>query len=531
MSIGNWRRAINARTWNHPDRPADYGLFCASNGIAFEQAAGQVIQLLGAHLQTVEQPFSGITPMELAAAFKNLDLDQPLASFEAALKELGTLYLRDAVYFHHPRYMAHLNCPIAYPAVAADLIASAVNSSMDTWDQSAGATLIEQALIDWTCGRIGYTAGQADGIFTSGGTQSNLMAMLLARDHHCLTHLDGHSIQRHGLPPQASDFRILTSRASHFSLQKAASVLGLGAEAVVAVDYDDAYRMTPQALAAAIWACRRAGQVPIAVVATLGTTDFGSIDPIAELAPICRREGIWLHADAAYGCGLLVSLRHRSRIAGVEQADSVTVDYHKSFLQPVSCSAFVVRDRRHLACLTYHADYLNPLSQTRENTPNLVCKSLQTTRRFDALKLWMTLRTLGAEQLGAAFDTVLDLARQVHALLTEDARFEVINPPALSTLVFRYQPAGLREPGRLDALNTAIRKAIFREGRAVIASTRVDGRVYLKLTLLHPGLTLGDAREVIELIAWHGQHQLANLRDPADEPGDRGLTRLPEVLP
>jgi len=531
MSIGNWRRASGVRTWHDADRAVDNGLFSARNGAAFEQAAGQVIRLLGARLQMVEQPFTGITPAELAAAFEGLELDRPLASFDAALEELGRLYLRDAVYFHHPHYMAHLNCPVAYPAVAAELIAAAVNSSMDTWDQSAGATLIEQALIDWTCRRIGYLEGKADGIFTSGGTQSNLMAMLLARDNHCLTHLHGYSIQRHGLPPQASGFRILASRASHFSLQKAASILGLGAEAVISVDYDEAFRMTPQALTAAIDACRRAGQVPIAVVATLGTTDFGSIDPIAELAPICRRAGIWLHADAAYGCGLLVSQRHRALLAGVELADSVTVDYHKSFLQPVSCSAFVVRERRHLACLTYHADYLNPLSQTRENTPNLVCKSLQTTRRFDALKLWMTLRTLGAEQLGAAFDAVLALTREVHALLDRDARFEVINPPVLSTLVFRYRPAGLHEPAQLDGLNTAIRKAIFREGRTVIAATRVDGRVYLKLTLLHPELTLGEVREVLERIVWHGQHQLAALAYAAEAPRDPDAFDLPEVLP
>lgn len=478
-----------------------------------EAAIAQTTALLTGRLAEVDQPFSGTTPAALAEAFDGLDLDRPLPSLGTALQEISRLYLRDAIYFHHPRYMAHLNCPVAWPAVAAELIAATVNSSVDTWDQSAGGTHIEQALIDWTAGRIGLPAATADGVFTSGGTQSNLMALLLARDNYCLSRL-GHDVQRAGLPPQARRFRIFASEASHFSLQKAAAVLGLGAEAIVPVACDAHYRLDPAALAAAVDAARAAGQLPIAVVTTLGTTNFGSLDPIAELAPWCAREGLWLHADAAYGCGLLVSRRHRHQLAGIEQADSVTVDYHKSFLQPVSCSALLVRQRRDLACLTYHADYLNPLSQTRENTPNLVCKSLQTTRRFDALKLWLTLRVLGPDALGEAFDAVIALAGQVHGLLAAAPDFEPLHAPALSTLLFRYRPPGA-PPAVLDDLNEAIRKALFRDGRAVIASTREAGHCYLKFTLLNPAATLADVEAVLAQIRQAGESCLRALHPAA----------------
>jgi L-2,4-diaminobutyrate decarboxylase len=480
-------------------------LFNGKNADTFAETSLKTVRLLSERMTLVERPFSGILPAELAATFDGLALDQPLDSFDAALAELDGLYLRDAVYFHHPRYMAHLNCPIACPAVAAELIAAAVNSSVDTWDQSAGATLIEQRLIEWTGRRIGFVGGQADGVFTSGGTQSNLMALLLARDNYCLKYLNGHSVQRLGLPVQAGRFRILASRLAHFSLQKAASVLGLGADAIVPVDCDANYGMSPAALQAAIDDCRHLGHIPIAVVATLGTTDFGSIDPIGDLAPICRLEGLWLHADAAYGCGLLVSRKYRELIAGIEQADSTTVDFHKSFMQPVSCSAFLVKNRAHLACLTYHADYLNPLSQARENTPNLVCKSLQTTRRFDALKLWMTLRVLGPDKLGEAFDVVIDLARDTHLLLERDDDIEVLHRPMLSTLLFRYRPVGVAEPKLLDDLNSAIRKMMMREGQALIAATREGGRCYLKLTLLNPDTTLMDIQAVVDLVRRYGQ--------------------------
>ena len=150
-----------------PAEPAD--ALVGTDTRRLEAAIAQTTALLTGRLAEVEQPFSGTTPAALSKAFEGLDLDRPLPSLGTALQEVSRLYLRDAIYFHHPRYMAHLNCPIAWPAVAAELIAATVNSSVDTWDQSAGGTHIEQALIDWTAGRIGLPAATADGVFTSGG--------------------------------------------------------------------------------------------------------------------------------------------------------------------------------------------------------------------------------------------------------------------------------------------------------------------------------------------------------------------------
>src|SRR5690606_15020480 len=172
--------------------------------------------------------------------------------------------------------------------------------------------------------------------------------------------------------------------------------------------------------------CQRAGLVPMAVVATAGTTDFGSIDPLSAIADACERRSVWLHVDAAYGCGLLVSRRRHGLLAGIGRADSVTVDYHKSFFQPVSSSAVLVRDASTLRHVTYYADYLNPARAAERGIPNQVDKSLQTTRRFDALKLWLTLRVLGADGLGELFDDVIDLATEVWRLLDRDPRFEVL---------------------------------------------------------------------------------------------------------
>ncbi|GAB2446348.1 lysine decarboxylase DesA [Streptomyces incanus] len=464
----------------------------------YRRSVTEGVERVAAKLATTQRPFTGVTVDALAPVIERIDLDRPLHDTTAALDELEDVYLRDAVYFHHPRYLAHLNCPVVIPAVLGEAVLSAVNSSLDTWDQSAGGTLIERKLIDWTAARIGLGAA-ADGVFTSGGTQSNLQALLLAREEAKTRDL--------------ATLRVLTSEVSHFSVQKSAKLLGLGPDAVVSIPVDHDKRMQTVALARELARCAEDGRVPMAVVATAGSTDFGSIDPLPEIAELCAQYGVWMHVDAAYGCGLLASLKHRDRIDGIEHADSVTVDYHKSFFQPVSSSAVLVRDAATLRHATYHAEYLNPRRMVTERIPNQVDKSLQTTRRFDALKLWMTLRVMGADGIGRLFDEVCDLARDGWRLLAADPRFDVVVEPSLSTLVFRYVPAAVTDPTSIDRANLYARKALFASGDAVVAGTKVAGRHYLKFTLLNPETTTADITAVLDLIAGHAEQYLGESLD------------------
>ncbi|WP_228925906.1 aspartate aminotransferase family protein [Streptomyces sp. DH7] len=460
------------------------------------------VERVAATLAATERPFSGIGVDELSPLVDAIDLDRPLGDAAAALDELGEVYLRDAVYFHHPRYLGHLNCPVVIPAVLGEAVLSAINSSLDTWDQSAGGTLIERRLIDWTTERIGLGPA-ADGIFTSGGTQSNLQALLLAREEAKIR------------PEHLTRLRILTSECSHFSVQKSAKLLGLGPDAVVSVPVDRDKRMRTVALAHALEQCVAEGTVPMAVVATAGTTDFGSIDPLPEIAALCEQFAVWMHVDAAYGCGLLASRERGGLLSGIAHADSVTVDYHKSFFQPVSSSAVLVRDRATLRHATYHAEYLNPRRMAEERIPNQVDKSLQTTRRFDALKLWMTLRVMGADGIGELFDEVCDLAAEGWQLLAADPRFDVVVEPQLSTLVFRYVPVGVTSPDEIDRANLHARKALFASGEAIVAGTKVGDRQYLKFTLLNPETTVRDIAAVLDLISGHAEKYLGDSLDRA----------------
>ncbi|MEU7009798.1 aspartate aminotransferase family protein [Streptomyces sp. NPDC046332] len=460
---------------------------------SYRRSVTEGVERVAEKLATTRRPFTGVTPAALAPTIDAVDLDKPLGDTSAALDELESVYLRDAVYFHHPRYLGHLNCPVVIPAVLGEAVLSAVNSSLDTWDQSAGGTLIERKLIDWTTGRIGF-GPSADGVFTSGGSQSNLQALLLAREEAKTTDL--------------SKLRVFSSDCSHFSVQKSAGLLGLGPDAVISIPVDRDKRMQSVVLAAELEACRAEGLVPMAIVATAGTTDFGSIDPLPEIAALADEYGAWMHVDAAYGCGLLASLTRRHLLDGIERADSVTVDYHKSFFQPVSSSAVLVRDGATLRHATYHADYLNPRRTVAEQIPNQVDKSLQTTRRFDALKLWMTLRVMGADGVGELFDEVCDLAGAGFDLLAADPRYDVVVEPQLSTLVYRYIPETVTSPAEIDRANLYARKALFASGEAVVAGTKVDGRQYLKFTLLNPETTVADIAAVLDLIAGHAEQYL-----------------------
>ncbi|MFI8265719.1 pyridoxal phosphate-dependent decarboxylase family protein [Streptomyces sp. NPDC085665] len=475
----------------------------------YRRSVTEGVERVAAKLATTERPHTGISVDELAPVINGIDLDRPLEDPAAVLDELEEVYLRDAVYFHHPRYLGHLNCPVVIPAVLGEAVLSAVNSSLDTWDQSIGGTLIERRLIDWTAERIGL-GPDADGIFTSGGSQSNFHSLLLARDEACRT-----VMQNSGRPLAKSEvlpkLRIFTSEASHFSVKKSAAMLGLGYEAVIAVPVDRNRRMDTSVLALELESCVREGLFPMAVVATAGTTDFGSIDPLPEIARLAAEHSTWMHVDAAYGCGLLASPTRRHLLDGIEHANSVTVDYHKSFFQPVSSSAMLVRDRDTLKHATYHADYLNPRRMAEERIPNQVDKSIQTTRRFDALKLWMTLRTMGADGLGSLFDEVIDLAAAGWEIIDADPRFEVVVRPQISTLVFRYVPrlegVDVRKD-LVDEANLHARKALFASGEAVVAGTKVDGDQYLKFTLLNPQTTTADIAAVLDLLAAHAEQFL-----------------------
>ena len=407
----------------------------------------------------------------------------------------------------HPATIAHLHSPPLIASLAADVVISALNQSMDSFDQAPAATTIELALSDWLCHEIGFPAGSA-AVFTSGGTQSNFMGLLLARDACAASRWDW-PVQQKGLPPQAAQMRLLCSEVAHFTIEKSAYQLGLGRDVVMQVPVDDAFRMDPRALAERLAQLKREALIPAAIVATAGTTDFGSIDPLPEIARLAREARAWLHVDAAYGSSLLVSRQHRGLLSGIELADSVSIDFHKNFWQAISCGAFALRDANQFQHLEMHADYLNPETHDAAGIQDLVSRSLATTRRFDALKLWLSFELLGREKFGAMIDRTLELAGHAAARIREKNCFELLHPPEMACVVFRYLPQGSRVDA--DALNRKIRDRMFERGEALLGHTRVRGRQCLKFTCMNPVTTEGDLDALLARIQMTGESIAADL--------------------
>ncbi|MEU7423873.1 aminotransferase class V-fold PLP-dependent enzyme [Streptomyces sp. NPDC040750] len=381
----------------------------------------------------------------------------------AALRTLVHALAEGAADPADPLCAAHLHCPPLAVATAADLAVSALNPSLDSWDQAPAAAALEAAVTR----ALARATGLADALVTTGGTESNQLALLLAREAH-------------------GGVRLVCGANAHHSLPRAAWLLGLPDPVVVPAPRGI---LDPVALSEALASVPG----PLLVAATAGTTDAGLIDPLPEIARLCATHGARLHIDAAYGGGLLFSDRHHDKLAGLEAAHTVTLDLHKLGWQPVAAGLLAVGRPGELAALHHHADYLNADDDTEAGLPDLLGRSLRTTRRPDILKIAVTLKTLGRGGLGALVDQVCATAREFAAHIGAHPGFELYDRPVISTVLFRPAEAD-------DAAVAAVRRTLLREGRAVLGRARLDGRLWLKVTLLNPHTRLDELVQLLKLV-------------------------------
>ncbi|NOH80079.1 aminotransferase class III-fold pyridoxal phosphate-dependent enzyme [Vibrio sp. RE86] len=441
--------------------------------------------------EQVDAPYSGLEPKLLEQAINSVDLDNKNAQLVDVIGDTAELVAKNSILVQHPDCIAHLHTPPLMPSIIAESMIAALNQSMDSWDQASAATYVEQKVVDWMCEKYDLGA-QADGIFTSGGTQSNLMGLLLARDW-IADKIDTHSIQKLGLPEYAKKLRILCSKKSHFTVQKSASLLGLGENAVCCVDANDNGTIKVDALQLEVESLKSQGLIPFAVVGTAGTTDHGAIDDLDSIAELAQANELWFHVDSAYGGALILS-SHKQRLKGIERADSVSVDFHKLFFQTISCGAVLLKDKSNFKYLLHHADYLN---REHDELPNLVDKSIATTKRFDALKVFMTMQNVGPSTLGEMYDHLLEQTQQVASLVQDHEGFELLAQPSLSTVLFRVTNTNVTD---LDELNKTLRLEALTRGVAVLGETVVDGKSALKFTILNPCLKISDFESLLNKI-------------------------------
>ena len=484
------------RPMNSEEERTFEGQFLANDSrskTAYRAAMKSAIETLCTALPT--GPYSGRNPAALDELLDGQPLPEMSVPLGEVLQEVADV-VANCVAVWDCNVAAHFQAPPLIPALAGELILSALNQSMDSFDQSPAGTMLELKLHRWLCKEVGFPEG-ASGTFTTGGTQSNYMALMLARDL-CL---EGRRRRKHRL-------RVLCSEAAHFSVEKSAAQLGLGTGSVIRVGVDDRYRMSIPDLKEKCVHLDQQGWVPMAIVATAGTTDFGSVDSISEISDCAHNVGAWFHVDAAYGGAVLFSRSQRSLLKGLELADSISIDFHKLLWQPVSCAAFLLRDSKQFRFIKLHSDYLNPATED-DVIPHLVSNSLLTTRRFDALKLWISLKTVGREKLGQMIDRTFELASHASRTILRSKRLQRMHEPMLGCLVFRYVP----QSRALDAdeINQRIRNELFETGRAVIGRTRVRGTQCLKLTFMNPLASEEQISKLIEEIERVGEQAEAAL--------------------
>ena len=440
-----------------------------------------ITDTLDAILDSIEDDsaFSGIDPYRLRDAVAGLGfLPEEGMEWQDTMESIRKTILPNMLRTWSPSYMPHLHSPALLESIASELIIAVFNNSMDSWDQSPVATEIEESMIHGLCSLFGY-GEDADGTFTSGGSQSNMSAAIAHRDRYIAERL-GWDVKKEGLPPEARKLRMYTSEIAHFSFQKSAHVMGLGYDSVVLLPIDRNARIDIRKAEEIISKDAEEGYLPFLIIATAGTTDFGSIDDISSLRNIADRYGAYLHVDAAYGSGAIMSSRYKDRLGDIHKADSITIDFHKMFLLPISCSAILVKERKALDCFLIHADYLNREEDEEDGYINLVGKSMQTTRRFDALKVYISFRTRGRRGYERIIDTAIENAAYLYQRISSDDAFVAPVRPELSSVVFALRGG--------DELNKRIRRELLSRG-TVIGQTVYQNHVMLKFTLLNPALT------------------------------------------
>ncbi|WP_379544555.1 pyridoxal phosphate-dependent decarboxylase family protein [Psychrobacter sp. R86515] len=453
--------------------------------------------------------YLGGTPQQVQAT-NIFSIREQGRDIDTILADIQSKFLPSCVSTANANCLAHLHPPTLVIGQIAEMIIAATNQSMDSWNQSPAATYIEKDLIHWLCQRCHFNSANnqkssnAGGVFTSGGTQSNLMGLLLARNRFYKS--KGVDVQQDGLMGQPVG-KILCSDQAHFSIEKNAALLGLGQRSVIKVATDASGAMLMSDLQHQI--NQLGADNVMAIIATAGTTDLGAIDPLMAIGKICRDAQIWLHVDAAWGGALLLSQRYRHLIEGLNQADSITLDFHKHFFLPISCGAFLLRDNQNFESIRHHSEYLNSADDEQDNILNLVTYSLQTTRRFDALKLWMALDLLGTNGYAALIDSCLDTAKQAAQLIDTNENFVLVHEPIISSVLFYFTPKDTAlSDEQLAQLNRHIAQELLVNNIANVATTQFEQRLCLKFTILNPNTQINDIADIIEQMAIAGFNQL-----------------------
>ncbi len=478
------------------------------DGNEFRVTGHKVVDLLADYLDTIEQQalFPDVEPEHLDELFREPLPQEPLPA-DAVLGELREKLLPYCTHVNHPGYFGLITPTPAPAGILGDFIASALNQNLGDYTIGPSAVAMERRTVRWLNDMVGYDA-RAGGNLTSGGTMANFIGLKLARDS-----VSGDTAQHDGV---SGRWAVYASEERHVAVDKAVDAVGIGRRALRVLPADDGFRISVDALERAIADDRSAGVRPLCIVGIAGTTNTGAVDPLPELRCIADREGMWLHVDAAYGGGMLLSRRWPGLLEGLDGADSITIDPHKWFFAPLDAGAVLVRDAGRLeASFGLRPPYLTDELDTGERYQYYV-HGFEQSRRFRGLKVWMSFKRYGARQIGEWIDANVEYALRLWALVRDHPDFEAAVEPPMSAVCIRYRPPEVDlDETQLGLLHHQVARRIEAGGRFWIHTTLLKGRWWFRINPVNFRTRPEHMDELLELIA----RECAQVRAAATPPG------------
>jgi glutamate/tyrosine decarboxylase-like PLP-dependent enzyme len=451
----------------------------------FERAAHLVLRWAVEHNSTLHEQSIGLTagPEEMRRLL-NESPPETGRPFEEILARFTDQVAPYAFRVNHPRFLAFVPGAASLPSIIGDWLAAAANFFCGVWFEASGPTQVELTVLDWFKSWLGYPA-EARGLLTSGGSEANLTALVVARER---------------IPFADRNRMVLyVGEQRHWSIDRAAMVIGLRPDQVCPVPVGRDLKLHASALAKAIDDDSRVGRLPWAVVATAGATNSGAVDPLTDIAALCRKQGLWLHVDAAYGWAAVLCEEGRHELSGIDRADSITLDPHKWLAQAFEAGGLLVRDGKQLeGTFAHRPEYLQDANPAAGEI-NFADHGIALTRRFRALKIWVSVQALGLGWFRDLVARSCKLAAFAQNLLENSESFEILHPRQLSVVCFRCRRHGLDEAG-LDALNIFVARELLASGRAFLSSTRLHGQFALRMCFINWRTTEADVEEVVNLL-------------------------------
>ena len=424
--------------------------------------------------------FPSVTGAETQALFSGSVPERGMQM--AALEDLKTVI--DGIRPGSPRFFGYVHGSGEPVAAAADLLASTLNQNVTSWRSSPSAATIERTVVTWLAEMVGCKG--FSGSLCGGGSSANLMGLAMAREAKLPANEPGLT------KPGA----IYASTEVHMSIGKAVALLGIGRDNLRLISCDEQFRMRTDLLRDAITQDVKAGVTPIAVIGSGGTVNTGSIDPLDELADIAREHGAWFHVDGAYGA--LAAIARPDVFRGIEKADSLSLDPHKWLYQPIDCSCILYRDAQAARrAFSHSGDYTKSYFDDEVENFMFFDETLELSRRFRALKLWLSLRYHGLESFREAIRNDMECAAYFSSRVDAEPELHRLAPVPLSAVCFRYQPQAGSTPEQLDELNQKILPAVVRRGRVFLSNATIDGHFALRICVVNHRSTTADLDEVV----------------------------------